>query len=143
MCFLLQDEAHDCVPGICCTEFGAHDVASFIASVSGQVRLHLASALVDYSTASKAKNTVQRKAEFFASFKISAAQLAQINAGVDQKTALGMISSWAAVVTTNSGVLLGTSLRRNGWIYHSGMKDVANNQQRRSGADRPRRISVR
>ncbi|GFZ50984.1 hypothetical protein JCM24511_08742 [Saitozyma sp. JCM 24511] len=91
---------------ICGTEFEVHDVASFIGSASGQVRLHLASALVDYSSASKAKNTVQRKAEFYASFKISAAQLAQINAGVDRKTALGMISSWAAVVTANVGVLL-------------------------------------
>jgi hypothetical protein len=84
-------------------------VASFISSASSQVRLHFAAALVDYSSASKAKNPVQRKAEFYASFKISAAQLAQINAGLARKTALGIISSWEAVVTANAGVLLGKS----------------------------------
>jgi hypothetical protein len=98
-----------CVPGICGIDFEAHDVASLIQSASSHVRLHLAAALVDYTTASKAKNTVQRKAEFYASFRISVAQLALLNAGLDRKTALGMISSWAAVITTSSDVLLGTS----------------------------------
>ncbi|RSH91422.1 hypothetical protein EHS25_009721 [Saitozyma podzolica] len=92
--------------GICGIDFEAHDVASLIQSASSHVRLHLAAALVDYTTASKAKNTVQRKAEFYASFRISAAQLALLNAGLDRKTALGMISSWAAVITTSSDVLL-------------------------------------